>query len=80
MRALLLIAAGLAACAPAAPERPHVVLITVDTLRPDHLSLNGYARETSPNIDAFAAAAWHYPNAVAVLSMDPASTSAWVTV
>jgi arylsulfatase A-like enzyme len=56
-----------AACAPAEPGRPHVVLITVDTLRPDHLSLNGYERDTSPNIDAFAAEAWHYPNAVAVL-------------
>lgn len=64
-----LLAAWAAACAPAgsAADRPHVVLVTVDTLRPDHLSLNGYARATSPNLDAFAAAAWHYPDASAVL-------------
>ncbi len=63
----LLLAAGAAACAPSAPERPHVVLVTVDTLRPDHLSLDGYGRDTSPSIDAFAAAAWHFSDAVAVL-------------
>jgi arylsulfatase A-like enzyme len=37
---------------PAAP--PSVVLITVDSLRADHLGLYGYSRDTSPNIDAFA--------------------------
>ena len=35
--------------------RPNVILISIDTLRADHLSLNGYHRETSPNIDAWAA-------------------------
>lgn len=36
------------------PQRPgqSVVLISVDALRPDHLSFNGYRRNTSPNIDA----------------------------
>jgi arylsulfatase A-like enzyme len=32
--------------------RANVILITVDTLRVDHLSLYGYERSTSPNIDA----------------------------
>lgn len=36
------------------PEPPSVVLITVDSLRADHLGTYGYARETSPNIDALA--------------------------
>jgi arylsulfatase A-like enzyme len=31
-----------------------VLLITVDTLRPDHLSAYGYSRKTSPSIDALA--------------------------
>jgi arylsulfatase A-like enzyme len=31
----------------------NVVLISVDTLRPDHLSMYGYARQTSPQLDAF---------------------------
>lgn len=29
----------------------NVVLIVVDALRPDHLGINGYTRNTSPNID-----------------------------
>ncbi|MEM6793662.1 MAG: sulfatase-like hydrolase/transferase, partial [Acidobacteriota bacterium] len=33
---------------------PNVVLIVLDTLRPDRLSLYGYGRETSPNLDAWA--------------------------
>ena len=31
----------------------NILLILVDSLRPDHLSINGYNRETSPNIDKF---------------------------
>ena len=37
-----------------AAQPPNVVLITVDTLRPDHLSCYGYAWKTSPNIDQLA--------------------------
>jgi len=37
-----------------APPR-HVLLISVDTLRADHLGLYGYARPTSPTIDALGA-------------------------
>lgn len=37
------------------PERPDVVvLLTVDTLRADHLGAYGYGRATSPNIDRLA--------------------------
>ena len=31
-----------------------ILLITIDTLRPDHLGAYGYDRPTSPNIDALA--------------------------
>jgi len=34
---------------------PPVVLISCDTLRADHLSCYGYGRETTPNLDRFAA-------------------------
>jgi len=34
--------------------RPNIVLISLDTLRADHLSLYGYSRATSPGIDAWA--------------------------
>ncbi|NOY93040.1 MAG: sulfatase-like hydrolase/transferase [Deltaproteobacteria bacterium] len=35
------------------PAQPNIVLISVDALRPDHLSHNGYARPTSPHLDDF---------------------------
>jgi arylsulfatase A-like enzyme len=44
----------------AVPPRPNVLLLSVDTLRPDHLGYRGYARETSPHIDAFAATAQRF--------------------
>jgi arylsulfatase A-like enzyme len=40
--------------APEAPPR-RVVVLAVDTLRPDHLGAHGYARDTSPELDALAA-------------------------
>jgi len=39
----------------ARPDAPNLVLLTVDTLRADHLGLHGYDRATSPTLDAFAA-------------------------
>lgn len=36
------------------PDRPNVLLISIDTLRPDRLSCYGNQRPTSPNIDALA--------------------------
>lgn len=36
-------------------EDAHVLLITIDALRPDHLGAYGYARPTSPALDALAA-------------------------
>ncbi len=40
--------------ADAEPAHPNVILISVDTLRADHLSAYGYPRVTSPRIDAWA--------------------------
>ena len=45
--------------------RPNLVLILVDTLRPDHLDLYGYGRATSPNLAAFAREAVTFENAYA---------------
>lgn len=41
-----------------------VVLVTLDTLRPDHLSCYGYARDTSPHIDRLAAEGARFTEAV----------------
>ena len=36
------------------PERPNIILLTVDCLRADHLGCFGYDRETSPTVDLLA--------------------------
>ena len=46
------------------PPRPSVVLISMDTLRADHLGLYGYERATSPALDAFAATGVVFEKAV----------------
>jgi arylsulfatase A-like enzyme len=63
-RALAAAALVLSACEPRQPPLPtpaatvvprtNVVLITIDTLRADHLGAYGYRRPTSPRLDAFA--------------------------
>ncbi|MGA1791794.1 MAG: sulfatase [bacterium] len=35
-------------------DRPNIIIISVDTLRPDHLGCYGYKKDTSPNVDQFA--------------------------
>jgi arylsulfatase A-like enzyme len=48
-----------------ASHGPNVVLIGVDTLRADHLGFYGYERDTSPNLDSWAAGATVYENCIA---------------
>ncbi len=61
----------LAACGPAEDgrslpaSRPNVILISIDTLRADHLSAYGYHRQTSPFIDRFARQATVFRHAIA---------------
>src|SRR5678815_3014517 len=50
-------------CAPNGPRKLNLVVIALDTLRPDHLGCYGYARATSPNIDAWAKNAVIFENA-----------------
>lgn len=73
MRPLLRTAGGLAllclaSCRPASPDRsalPDIVLISIDTLRADHLGCYGYRRPTSPAIDAFSRECVVFKNALA---------------
>lgn len=61
------------------PDAPNVLVLVVDTLRADHLSCYGYARQTTPNIDelarqgvlfenAIAPSSWSFPSHVSLLT------------
>jgi len=64
---LLLAAVALfsSACDGGSRPRPNVLLITVDTLRPDRLGVYGYAGIQTPNIDGLATAGAVFEYAVA---------------
>lgn len=68
-RSLLLAAIALVTsattCARSGDERPtHVILVVVDTLRAQNLSLYGYERSTSPQLERFARDAVTYEMAI----------------
>src|SRR5678815_1029330 len=76
------VALGVCACShdeTAAPQRPDVFVIVVDTLRNDHLSSYGYQRPTSPHFDQLAREgalfedvttqfSWTMPSMVSIMS------------
>jgi arylsulfatase A-like enzyme len=76
---------ALAGCQRASrPSSPNVVLISIDTLRADHLSCYGYVRRTTPNIDrlaqegtlvtqAYASSSWTIPSHMTMLTGLPPS-------
>jgi arylsulfatase A-like enzyme len=57
-------------------ERPNIVLITIDTLRADHLGCYGYFRNTTPHIDALAKESVVFEQAYATMATTlPSHTS-----
>jgi arylsulfatase A-like enzyme len=67
-----------------APERPippvpNVILISLDTLRADHLGVYGYERPTSPEIDAFAGESFVFERALAPAPNTPPSQMTMMT-
>ena len=50
---------------PAQPPPPHVLLITIDTLRADRLGSYGYAAARTPNLDQLAASGARFADATA---------------
>jgi arylsulfatase A-like enzyme len=54
LRLYLIIVLTLPCCAERGGGRPDIVLITIDTVRADHLSAHGYGRRTSPAMDRLA--------------------------
>jgi arylsulfatase len=59
---------------------PNVIVLTVDTLRPDRLSFSGHPRETSPYIDRLARDSVLFENAVTPETLtQPSTASMWTS-
>lgn len=78
LSALLWCGVAITGCA-GEPARPNVLLVSIDSLRADHLSAYGYTRETSPQIDmlaaggamfehAFSTTSWTLPSHIALFT------------
>jgi len=59
----------LTACSGGAPDAPNVIVVTLDTTRVDRLSVYGYERNTTPNLDRLAEDSVRFTRAY--------STSSW---
>lgn len=57
----------------------NIVILIVDALRPDHLSINGYKKETSPNMDKFCLEGTRFLNAYCTLPRSNPSITSLLT-
>ena len=64
---------SLPACKPDAPTPQRILLVTVDTLRPDHMGIYGYSRRTTPELDRFFSEGVVFERAYATSSFTSAS-------
>jgi arylsulfatase A-like enzyme len=64
---------------PDAGPRPNIILVVLDTARRDHLSLYGYPKPTTPNIDRLARDAQRYQDAWSVAPWTPSSHASMFT-
>ncbi len=63
----------------AGPHRPDLVLISIDTLRADHLSTYGYRRPTSPHLDRLAAESYVFSRSFSASTWTLPSTATLLT-
>lgn len=74
--------AAMAAEAQAVPERykdTNVILVSLQCLRPDHLGVYGYKRDTSPNIDRLAKSSILFDNTIAQANLTPVAMMSVLT-
>src|SRR5215467_15111732 len=76
---LFALSALVAAAQNPAPPSPNVVLITIDTLRADHVGCYGYKQVKTPNIDGLAAAGTRFERAFAVVPVTLPSHASMLT-
>lgn len=72
---------SLPGCGPSEPEfkRPNILLVSIDSLRSDHLGSYGYERDTSPFMDELAARGARFENAVSTTSWTLPAHAAMMT-
>ena len=85
---MLLLTCASLACQPEAPESPavpsttapkHLVLITLDTTRADHLGTYGYEKPTSPNLDILAQQGVVFDMAISQAAVTPVAHASILT-
>jgi arylsulfatase A-like enzyme len=82
-RGLLVLLAALpllvGACAPDREKGPNILLVTVDTLRADHVGVYGFEANTTPNLDALARRGVLFERAIAASSYTAPSHATMLT-
>lgn len=78
---LVLLAIVFFGCIPDSPKQKikHVLLISMDTTRADHLSCYGFNKQTTPHIDAFAEEATRFTSTFATAPLTMPSHSSMLT-
>jgi arylsulfatase A-like enzyme len=60
-------------------ENTNVILITLQCLRPDHMGIGGYKRDTTPNLDRISKSAVRFENSIAQVNLTPPAMMAALT-
>lgn len=60
-------------------KKPNIIVLMLDTLRADHMSLYGYERDTTPNLLEFSKHASTFENMYAATSWTPSSVASILT-
>lgn len=71
--------AGTAAAPVARHENTNVIVVSLQCLRPDHLGVYGYRRNTSPNFDRLAKSSVLFDNTIAQANLTPVSMMSVLT-
>jgi len=83
MKKVLIITGLVILCSLGTPRaedaRPSVVFITIDAMRPDHMSYFGYERSTTPNVDRVAARGVAFTEASSLIPLTNPSMSSLFT-
>jgi len=66
-------------CGSGAPDHPNVLLITLDTVRADHLGSYGHPKDITPNLDRLARQGTRFETAISTSAVTPVSHASILT-